>query len=159
MSKILSDEEIKQLDCVHLHTAKWDETEVYGPSVMEFARAIEQAVIAKLREQKPIAWMEWHEEHESWFLAYSQNDAVTNKPLFEHPAPIAPEWQPIATAPKDGTRVLIRGDCVVVAGWEEVIGNEGVFGWCIVNDAYMPEHIATHWMPLPKPPMAARSGE
>ena len=54
------------------------------------------------------------------------------------------QWQPIDTAPKDGTLVLIcEYGCVYVA----IFNKEG---FC-----YNDEHIGfnpTHWMPLPKPP-------
>ena len=61
------------------------------------------------------------------------------------------EWQPIETAPKDGTRILVKGDCTIVAGWQFIYSAD-CYGWAIVNDAWMPERIATHWMPLPTPP-------
>lgn len=102
---------------------------------------------------------------EAWRLRSADRNDMFNNFIFRWAeamlaaAPSAPEWQPIATAPKDGTRVLIKGDCIVVANWGRVTSIVGLIehGWCIVNDAYMPEHMATHWMPLPKPPMAARS--
>lgn len=63
------------------------------------------------------------------------------------------EWQPIETAPKDGTRILMYG----IPGFEILIGF-----W---NDYHIPEHWCyseeslyknngnpTHWMPLPPPP-------
>jgi hypothetical protein len=55
-------------------------------------------------------------------------------------------WQPIETAPKDGTVVLIwspsRGAC---AAWKK--GR----GWHTEPGVY---HVSrpTHWMPLPDPP-------
>ena len=61
------------------------------------------------------------------------------------------EWRDIETAPKDGTRILVKGDCTIVAGWQFIYSAD-CYGWAIVNDAWMPERIATHWMPLPTPP-------
>ena len=53
-------------------------------------------------------------------------------------------WQPIETAPKDGTRVLICEDNGVVE-----IASHDKDGW--FDDEYMPcEPVA--WMPLPAPP-------
>jgi hypothetical protein len=67
------------------------------------------------------------------------------------------EWQPIATAPKDGTRILAYGKM----GFESELGI-GTVKWdppdrWVVdpNEAteYSPEPCAlTHWMPLPLPP-------
>lgn len=57
-------------------------------------------------------------------------------------------WRPIDTAPRDGTRVLIRSDCVVVAGWE-LIPSAGVFGWAVINDVWVGEHEAKQWAPIP----------
>jgi len=74
------------------------------------------------------------------------------------------EWQPIETAPKDGTRVLLAGgkmfcealDCYVMsplsAQWDVdiwlVAGTEGGY---VCADVQEP----THWMPLPLPPSEA----
>ncbi len=78
------------------------------------------------------------------------------------------EWQPIETAPKDGTRILIArlGDDVGMDAIE-------ITEWCVSrNYRYEPVegtdlfrrieenydfwngngHRATHWMPLPFPP-------
>ena len=67
------------------------------------------------------------------------------------------DWQPIATAPKDGTRVLLdwtdeTGRQVPIqAGFWHVREN----AWC---DTHHPLHgqgahqQPTHWMPLPEPP-------
>lgn len=60
-------------------------------------------------------------------------------------------WQPIETAPKDGTRILLRGGGnVFVAGYELIL--DVGYCWCIVNDAWIAEEDATHWMPLPDAP-------
>ena len=79
------------------------------------------------------------------------------------------EWQPIETAPKDGTRILIAR-----AG--EDSDDIEITEWCSLED-FDWEHIegemwrkkplpprefwngngyrATHWMPLPEPPVSA----
>lgn len=67
------------------------------------------------------------------------------------PAPSAPAvWQPIETAPKDGTPVLV---------WTSDVGKEGLTEFASVcsyhPDAGFCTHelmAATHWMPLPDPP-------
>lgn len=67
-----------------------------------------------------------------------------------HAIDTSPGWLPIESAPKDGTRVLIKADCTVVAGWQNVF--DDTFGWVVINDVWVPEHIATHWQPLPAAP-------
>ena len=58
------------------------------------------------------------------------------------------EWQPIETAPKDGTRVLLVidhgewGDKVWTGLWAD--------GWIISYGKT--SNKPTHWMPLPVPP-------
>ena len=57
------------------------------------------------------------------------------------------DWQPIETAPKDGSRVLVvSGEEYHVASWH---GDNG-YGLEWFNDEIMVP--ATHWMPLPSPP-------
>lgn len=69
------------------------------------------------------------------------------------------KWQPIETAPKDGSEVLIYGDLggrVKVCWW-----NGAHWQWEYDNDVTYGQAIqseyATHWMPLPAPP--AEEGE
>jgi hypothetical protein len=61
------------------------------------------------------------------------------------------EWQPIETAPKDGTPVLAfigDGDGAAVLGW-----SAGCREWQDYNGS-SPRYDPTHWMPLPPPPPA-----
>lgn len=78
------------------------------------------------------------------------------------------EWQPIETAPKDGTSIL-----VACAGEDIGMGAVEITEWCVMEnyrwelvegDTYRKVreaptefwdgngHRATHWMPLPAPP-------
>jgi len=72
------------------------------------------------------------------------------------------EWQPIETAPKDGTRVLLiccktSAECrrfmhhMEVDFWHDkkTAPKSGFVGWGLFNNSYWPP---THWMPLPEPP-------
>ena len=94
-------------------------------------------------------------------------------------------WQPIETAPKDGTPILLAravedGDeyTVVTLGWwiegyddgPDDMGHDDGFtdyrfdtfrpGRSIGNPAYMYEaKQPTHWMPLPPPPFASSRRE
>lgn len=64
-------------------------------------------------------------------------------------------WQPIETAPRDGTIVDLwrpnyGGERLCAYRWEQLSEGNGFFspvgsGYCVVRDA-------THWMPLPEPP-------
>ncbi len=59
------------------------------------------------------------------------------------------KWQPIETAPKDESRILLYR-----TGWAEAIA---VGWWSNANVCWMSipgtwEWKATHWMPLPDPP-------
>lgn len=66
------------------------------------------------------------------------------------PVPVC-QWREIATAPKDGTPVLLYKR-----------GHGAVQGWWSSGDAFLMPHWSTmsnlfdptHWMPLPAPPVA-----
>jgi hypothetical protein len=64
-----------------------------------------------------------------------------------------PEWQPIATAPKDGTRVLLwwakdARSRIRILRWDSDLYNpEG--RW---TDGEYDYDMPSHWMPLPDPP-------
>lgn len=62
------------------------------------------------------------------------------------------EWQPIETAPKDGTRILVYGKTwpeIAVAEWRPT---------CILPEAWVlhpyceSDAEPSHWMPLPSSP-------
>lgn len=63
-------------------------------------------------------------------------------------------WQPIESAPKDGTRVLIyQGGHVYIAWWDE---KDWTGVWVIFDcdDSFysLTADHPTHWLPLPDPP-------
>lgn len=65
-------------------------------------------------------------------------------------------WQPIETAPRDGTPVLVTdGEVVLMREWldggtPDLIGWHGEDGFMVDSD-----DPPTHWMPLPAPPLGA----
>ena len=68
------------------------------------------------------------------------------------------QWQPIETAPKDGTNIILFGEGkVTVGGWVSAEdqgaepGEEYLIaaGWWSIDLA---DNNPTHWMPLPDPP-------
>lgn len=77
--------------------------------------------------------------------------------------PSAGGWQPIETAPRDGTPVIVArhmDEFGWIRGWARWAGGDGfVSGWVSYGfDPVMGElglaH-PTHWQPLPAPPAAA----
>jgi hypothetical protein len=81
------------------------------------------------------------------------------------PAPIALPPHPIATAPKDGTRVLLwryGWEFAPVAWWDQGVDSEDgrVGGWQIAESLHWlccppwatstAEAMPTHWVPLPE---------
>jgi hypothetical protein len=72
---------------------------------------------------------------------------------------LPPEWQPIESAPKDGTRILVafRRIGIHAVSWEEAIN--GLEGWCVNDEKHGPYSLRGYldedilgWMPLPAPP-------
>ncbi len=69
-------------------------------------------------------------------------------------------WLPIATAPRDGTRVLCVWACawgqMVYEGWCQGIGTARDGGDFWRSHSLVPvSGRPTHWMPLPPPPQSA----
>lgn len=71
------------------------------------------------------------------------------------------EWQPIETAPKDGTRIIMTNGAWVDFGWfshSVWLGPRAAKGAWVGDDprdgrgALDGIHEPTHWMPLPAPP-------
>lgn len=61
------------------------------------------------------------------------------------------EWQPIETAPKDGTKVLgWDGGTMTTVEWYELGGYWSLLA--VGAWAEDSEWVPTHWMPLPEPP-------
>lgn len=67
---------------------------------------------------------------------------------------VVPEWQPIETAPKDGTDILLcdvrAQNIIMVAGWHY---DDGGFPWHTQDGQYNKDAF-THWMPLPAAPQS-----
>ena len=64
------------------------------------------------------------------------------------------EWQPIETAPKDGTVVLIYSPADGVMSSHLHWGNWQGMVWRSVGHVDFERSKPTHWMPLPAPPKA-----
>lgn len=78
-----------------------------------------------------------------------------------------PAWQPIKTAPRDGSEVLLGDDVDTCAGFWSVIPNRRSWAspdgnWFAEMDRGSEANAKplrpTHWMSLPTPPAAAEKG-
>jgi hypothetical protein len=58
-----------------------------------------------------------------------------------------PQWQPIETAPKDGSIIIVAAPAVGAARWSHFREPAGYWEW-FSGGRCRP----THWMPLPSPP-------
>lgn len=78
------------------------------------------------------------------------------------PELLSADWQPIETAPKDGTEILLASWCLhdapggpfadyTVAAWDvEDCGGDG--GWATESGLEPIDFEPTDWMPVPAPP-------
>lgn len=63
------------------------------------------------------------------------------------------KWQPIATAPKDGTKILTARYNIIFEGWEMGVVKWDGETWKVVPTRdFRLSLLGTHWTPLPKPP-------
>lgn len=67
----------------------------------------------------------------------------------------AVKWQPIESAPKDGTRVLLRAEGGITEGHYDSHFWKSWLGCHDRQKVYASVHKPTHWMPLPAPPESA----
>ena len=64
------------------------------------------------------------------------------------------EWQPIETAPRDGTEILLFDadtDPTIYVGGYDYDGRYWFYSELLAQDV-VGEATPTHWMPLPEPP-------
>ena len=65
------------------------------------------------------------------------------------------EWQPIDTAPRDGSQILLANHLVASDGYFDYLLNKGNGSWVW---PYV-KHEPTHWMPLPNLPPKQESSK
>ncbi|MBP5100411.1 hypothetical protein [Pseudomonas protegens] len=102
-------------------------------------------------------------------LTYSRSEPIGGWtiPLYTRPAE---QWQPIETAPKDGTEIILRkGDRITAGAWiewsnsaAEFHATTGVYlgdveyesgaDWSSWDGGFSRDDWPTHWQPLPTPP-------
>lgn len=86
----------------------------------------------------PKLWFskEWLEAHGTFVMPLGVRDIEYLR------ADLFPQWQPIETAPRDGTEIL---------GYREGLGT-WIVNWDPDEQDFSPGWTPTHWMPLPEPP-------
>jgi hypothetical protein len=64
------------------------------------------------------------------------------------------DWQPIDSAPKDGTEILGHNDGVyAIVSWQTHRTMTGIYGNWADRAGYLESYERpTHWQPLPEPP-------
>jgi len=67
-----------------------------------------------------------------------------------------PQWQPIETAPRDGTHILGYWKTMRITDYPAVLYKDDCFlnpnAFSFVGKVELEEVFPTHWMPLPTPP-------
>ena len=163
-------EALAQKDVVEHDLATAYRTELDKLSQRNYELRMENAQLkAQPKEQEPVAWLD--EYGNAFPLAAKQYSIVGKhwKPLYITPPQRKPltEWQPIETAPRDGTEILMTNGVDVSSGqWFSEYGGtydqEGApngdgcdAGWMDWSGG-IPD--PTHWMPLPPPSIEAAHG-
>ena len=87
----------------------------------------------------------WHDKYEATTAALAALSAQVQD---------VAGWQPIETAPKDGTIILLFGGAYhPFPGYWELRRFNPTRPWVsVVNESRLYEHVPTHWMPLPAAP-------
>lgn len=138
----------------------------------DLSRALSAAL--SIEQTQPVAWMyqfktnapvlmvekrNWAETHFEWtetpLYAHRPVSALVNA---EADADVVERWQPIETAPKDGTKIIATGQYGVrVVWWGAGAFNRKINAYdrdwtdCVTYGFKL-----THWRPLPAPPTATR---
>jgi hypothetical protein len=89
------------------------------------------------------------------WLAEAARELIGKYPLLPRPEVVPPGWQPIATAPRDGTLIDLWGDNHgLQSRWAECVWDKESDAWIWPQDSEfeMADVTFTHWMPLPKGP-------
>lgn len=114
---------------------------------------------------------EWNDFRVALYHAGRMNESATVFPEEGQPVPppVFGTWQPIETAPRDGSDIIVGFDTasvwiVHVAWWRDIKEwmewkEEDVGWWSYTNNSVTQEKLEdyrtpTHWMPLPPLPKA-----
>ena len=155
-----------------LETCDWndnefpDDTQYFDRFAVSEAATKLRAAIAEAEKQEPVAWIDGGDlrgvfnGNSVWVHAEDQGRMI---PLYLPPAPTMSEgWQPIETAPKDGTPVLVYPPTwakaiASIAKWnKDEYAKKPRPYWRRVDDygkvTTSRDNPPTHWMPLPAAP-------
>ena len=182
--KELASKALKQPDTDNDGLTVFDNDELEKFAELIVKECIEKKEALAQPEQEPVAWV-WrafdpdvghYGEWSSWKLSDykpprqpSQWFQVVSLPSSTppHRKPLT-GWQPIETAPRDGTEILMTNGVDVSSGqWFSEYGgtydqegapngDERDAGWMDWIGGMQPD--PTHWMPLPPPPTEAAHG-
>ncbi len=97
----------------------------------------------------------WNPCEERWFGQEIDSNINYRRPI--------QTWQPISTAPKDGTAMLAGWECrhsgwrTAVVYWDRPYNPESKFDWCLEHTGAhaISSHVdgePSHWQPLPDAP-------
>lgn len=116
------------------------------------ARVTGESGFAGFGIQQPVAWRKLNDDGETWSLFHQLvgwKDTTGFEPLFAAAgaAPVPEGWQPIETAPKDGTDILILHQGLARIGFFDK-AKDGVWSIWPGRATASP----THWMQLPPAP-------
>ena len=152
----------------------YQELDAFAKLIAE--KAIKEALAQP--EQEPVAWLQigLAPLHEGDVIARTTKPTKWNpewwrfEPLYTTPPQRKPltGWQPIETAPRDGTEILMTNGVDVSSGqWFSAYGgtcdqtgtpngDDRDAEWMDWSGGMQPD--PTHWMPLPPPPIEAAHG-
>lgn len=112
---------------------------------------MERTIVEKLRNP-PVMSMALDHSHLYRMMAERMEQAADEIERLQ-----AQAWQPIETAPRDGTDILVwDGERRTMTLWGKV-SHVPIFGFldvwgCDAEDIDLMDPQPTHWMPLPDPP-------
>jgi len=103
-------------------------------------------------------WLEWMDEDGYAGHAWEINVGGSLDAEYIR-ADLVPQWQPIETAPRDGTDFMVwNGEVMTLSTWGKT-AHVPIYGWLQIawadpEDADLMYPQPTHWMPRPNPPPA-----
>ena len=124
---------------------------------------LDELYLSPQPEQEPMAWMD--KDGDVLSASVVSGKGLRNIPLYTTPPQRKPltGWQPIETAPRDGTEILMTNGVDVSSGqWFSAYGgtcdqtgtpngDDRDAEWMDWSGGMQPD--PTHWMPLPPPPI------